>query len=173
MTTTPAPPLPPGSRSRNPRSTPAHPHAAPRTPLGRLVRWTGGSARRWARRGVERCWRPALAAVIGVAVAGLFASPSLASWAKGSCTAGQQADLDRINQILSNLRWWMLGVLAGLATVFLTVGAVRYLLAGGEPGELERAKLTMKSAAVGYGLAVLTPLALSILQSVVGNSPSC
>ena len=33
-----------------------------------------------------------------------------------------------------------MGILAGLATLFLTLGGVRYVMAGGDPGEVERAK---------------------------------
>ncbi|MFZ3592386.1 pilin [Streptomyces sp. BH104] len=45
-----------------------------------------------------------------------------------------------VNEILNNIRNWLMGVLAGLATVFLTVGGVRYVMAGGDPGEVEKAK---------------------------------
>ena len=44
-----------------------------------------------------------------------------------------------INSVLSNLRVWLAGLLAALATLFLTIGGIRYLLAGGDPAALERA----------------------------------
>ena len=52
----------------------------------------------------------------------------------------------------------LVGLLVALATLLLTIGGVRYLLAGGDPGEVQRAKNTLKSAAVGYGVAALSPL---------------
>jgi len=70
---------------------------------------------------------------------------------------------------VSNLRNWVMGLLAGLATLFLTIGGVRYLMAGGDPGEVERAKGAFRSAVVGYTLAVIAPVVLTVLQSIVGS----
>ncbi|MBB5157418.1 hypothetical protein BJ970_004952 [Saccharopolyspora phatthalungensis] len=69
---------------------------------------------------------------------------------------------------MNNIRNWLMGILAGLATVFLTVGGVRYVMAGGEPGEVEKAKQAFKSAGIGYGLAALAPLVVTILRGIVG-----
>ncbi|MEV1179379.1 pilin [Nonomuraea sp. NPDC049784] len=55
-----------------------------------------------------------------------------------------------------------------LATLFLTGGGVRYILAGGAPGEAEAAKKTLRYAALGYGIAVLAPLLVSVLKGIVG-----
>ncbi|MEB8338019.1 pilin [Streptomyces endophyticus] len=74
-----------------------------------------------------------------------------------------------VNEILDNIRNWIMGILAGLATVFLTVGGVRYVMAGGDPGEVEKAKTAFKSAGWGYGLAALAPLVVEILKGIVGN----
>lgn len=74
-----------------------------------------------------------------------------------------------VGQVFDNIRNWLVGILAGLATVFLTVGGVRYLMAGGDPGEREKAKGAFKSAAAGYGLAALAPLAVEILRGIVGG----
>ncbi|MER5257440.1 MULTISPECIES: pilin [unclassified Streptomyces] len=73
-----------------------------------------------------------------------------------------------VNEVLDNIRNWIMGVLAGLATVFLTVGGVRYVMAGGDPGEVEKAKTAFKSAGWGYGLAALAPLVVAILKGIVG-----
>ncbi|WP_409493933.1 pilin [Amycolatopsis sp. cmx-11-12] len=73
-----------------------------------------------------------------------------------------------VDQVFTNIRDWLVGILAGLATVFLTVGGVRYLLAGGNPGETEKAKGCFRNAAWGYGLAALAPLAVEILRGIVG-----
>jgi hypothetical protein len=73
-----------------------------------------------------------------------------------------------VDQVFTNIRNWLVGILAGLATVFLTVGGVRYLLAGGDPGETEKAKGAFRNAAWGYGLAALAPLVVEILRGIVG-----
>jgi hypothetical protein len=74
-----------------------------------------------------------------------------------------------IAQVISNTTAWIVGILAGVATLFLTIGGVRYLMAGGDPGEVEKAKTALKSAAIGYGLAVLAPVIVTVLKSLVGG----
>ena len=72
-----------------------------------------------------------------------------------------------LSGLISNLTGWLVGLLAGLATLFLTIGGVRYLAAGGDPGQVEKAKTALKSAAIGYALAALAPLLVSILAALV------
>jgi len=71
--------------------------------------------------------------------------------------------------VIDNLRNWIVGILTAVATLFLTVGGLRYLTAGGDPGQVEKAKIALKSAAIGYALAILAPLMVSILASIVGG----
>jgi hypothetical protein len=74
-----------------------------------------------------------------------------------------------LNQVIGNIRTWLVGLLVGLATLFATVGGIRYLLAGGDPSEVEKAKHTLRYAAIGYAVAMLAPLLVSILQKFVGG----
>ena len=74
-----------------------------------------------------------------------------------------------LNGLIANLTSWLVGILAGVATLFLTIGGLRYLTAGGDPGQVEKAKIALKSAAIGYALAILAPLLVSILASIVGG----
>nr|WP_243795612.1 pilin [Saccharopolyspora gloriosae] len=73
-----------------------------------------------------------------------------------------------IDDVLNNIRDWLMGILALLATVFLTIGGVRYVLAAGDPGEIEKAKQAFKSSGFGYALAALAPLVVEILRGIVG-----
>jgi hypothetical protein len=73
-----------------------------------------------------------------------------------------------LTDVLTNIRNWVMGILAAIATVFLTWGGVRYLFAGGDPGEVEKAKSALKSAGIGYALAALAPLIVAVLQGIVG-----
>jgi Type IV secretion system pilin len=75
-----------------------------------------------------------------------------------------------LNAVIGSLQLWVVGLLAGLATLFLTIGGIRYMTAGGDPGQIERAKSALRSAAIGYALAALSPLLVAILQSIVGSS---
>ncbi|HEY3810132.1 MAG TPA: pilin, partial [Acidimicrobiales bacterium] len=110
-------------------------------------------------------WRPpvfvrrlALAAVITLGPLVAVAPPAFAD--SGSPT---------LSGVISNLTNWIVGILAGVATLFLTIGGLRYLTAGGDPGQVEKAKTALKSAAIGYALAILAPLLVSILASLVGG----
>ncbi|MFI6634758.1 hypothetical protein ACIBI7_38245 [Nonomuraea fuscirosea] len=74
-----------------------------------------------------------------------------------------------LNAVFTNLRNWLIGLLATLATLMLTIGGLRYLIAGGDPGEIQKAKGALKAAAFGYALAVLAPLFMSVLKRIVGE----
>lgn len=78
------------------------------------------------------------------------------------------AQAQSVDQVLTNIRNWIMGILAGLATVFLTIGGVRYVMAAGDPGEVEKAKGAFRSAGLGYALAALAPLVVSVLRQLVG-----
>jgi hypothetical protein len=101
------------------------------------------------------------------AVAGLVMV--LAVLACGTADAAVTAAPASLNTVIGNIRTWLVGLLVALATLLLTIGGVRYLLAGGDPGEVQRAKNTLKYAAIGYGVAALAPLLVSILQHFVGS----
>ena len=78
------------------------------------------------------------------------------------------AAVTSLNQVITNITVWIGGLLGGLATLLATIGGVRYLLANGDPAEVAKAKETLKSAAIGYGVAILAPVLLVILKGFVG-----
>ncbi len=107
----------------------------------------------------------AVAAVLIVgAPAAVAASPDVA--ASGAVRVVALAG--SVDDVLNNIRNWIMGILALLATVFLTIGGVRYVVAAGDPGEVAKAKIAFKSAAIGYALAALAPLVVTVLQGIVG-----
>jgi hypothetical protein len=73
-----------------------------------------------------------------------------------------------VDEVLNNIRNWLMGILAGLATVFLSVGFVRYLMAGSDPGEVEKAKGAFRAAGFGYAGCALAPLIVTVLKGIVG-----
>ena len=100
----------------------------------------------------------------GVDKAGLvLAGPARAQDAQVVLAIAQSVD-----EVLNNVRNWIVGILASLATVFLTIGGARYTMAGGDPGEVERAREALRAAAKGYALAALAPLVVEILKGIVG-----
>jgi hypothetical protein len=74
-----------------------------------------------------------------------------------------------LNSVIDSIRAWVAGLLAGLATLFLTVGGVRYLAANGNPRAIEEGKSAIKSALIGYALAALSPMLVDILRRVLGT----
>ena len=70
--------------------------------------------------------------------------------------------------VVNNATGWRVGILAVLATFFLTLGGVRYMTAGGDPSEVERAKGSLRSAGIGYALALLAPVLLTVLKHILG-----
>lgn len=68
-----------------------------------------------------------------------------------------------LEQVIDNIRIWLFGLLIAVATLFLTIGGVRLMWANGDPGEAEKGKAALRSAAIGYGLALLAPLIVTIV----------
>jgi Type IV secretion system pilin len=118
------------------------------------------------RRPADRAWtwRRRLPAVAGVAAAAAV----LLLVGLATLAVAQPAD-PTLGQVIERLRNVLVGLLIALATLLLTVGGLRYLLAGGDPGQVEKAKVTLRSAAIGYGLAALAPALVRLLRFVVGT----
>ncbi|WP_409490678.1 pilin [Amycolatopsis sp. cmx-11-12] len=123
------------------------------TPIITSEDWTPVRRRRWAH----------MAVIVELAVLALLVSASAAH-----ADTMVLAIAGSVTDVLNNVRNWIMGILAGLATVFLSIGGVRYVVGGGDPGEVEKAKTAFKSAGWGYGLAVLAPLVVEILKGIVG-----
>lgn len=138
-----------------------------RGPLWRRLGWRRLTWR-GLRAGAGEAPRRAHHATLGrIAVVLLLAAALLFAVAPPAFAAGGQPTL---SGVISNLTNWIVGILAGVATLFLTIGGLRYLTAGGDPGQVEKAKIALKSACIGYALAILAPLLVSILASLVGGS---
>src|SRR5438094_4815583 len=97
---------------------------------------------------------PALASTL--LLNGALAQPALA--ASGDLTS-----------VIDSIRNWVAGILAALATLFLTIGGIRYLIASGNPRAVEEGKAAIRSALIGYGLAALAPMFVDILRRVLGT----
>ena len=97
-----------------------------------------------------------------VAVAGTTALLIIAS--AGPAVAAPPTSLD---EVISRITTWIVRLAFGLATLFITYGAVRLLTAGGDPVAAEKGKAAIRGAALGYGLALLAPLIVTVLASFV------
>jgi hypothetical protein len=114
---------------------------------------------------VRSCRRPVMVLGCMLAAAALLLGGSAAR----ADTVQYVALAQSVDQVLSNIRSWIMGILAGVALVFLTIGGLRYLMASNDPGEIEKAKGAFKAAGIGFGLAALAPLVVEILKTIVGG----
>ncbi|MFF0532686.1 pilin [Nocardia amikacinitolerans] len=110
-------------------------------------------------------WRRILTA-LGVAVALLVFTAGSASAAPPHTEV--LAIASSLGEVIDNARNWIVGILAGLATLLLTVAGARYLLGGGDPSEIEKAKTAFRAACLGYALAMLAPVIVAVLKSIIG-----
>jgi hypothetical protein len=102
--------------------------------------------------------------VTAVAACATVVTPAAAAYAADPTPLA----INDLPTVIGNLTGWVTGIIAAVATLFLTIGGARYLMAGGDPSEVERAKGSLKSAGVGYALALLAPVILTILKNVLG-----
>src|SRR5262245_50680750 len=82
--------------------------------------------------------------------------------------APQILAVNDLQTVIGNLQGWIISILAAVATLFLVIGFARYMTAGGDPGETERAKGAFKAAAIGYAGALLAPVFMVVLQQILG-----
>ncbi|WP_280448333.1 pilin [Nocardia brasiliensis] len=108
----------------------------------------------------------AIASALGIVVALLMLVAGSASAAPPEPTV--LAIASSLDQVLDNIRNWLIGILAALATVCLTVAGARYLIGAGDPAETEKAKTAFRAACLGYALAMLAPVIVAVLKSIVG-----
>jgi hypothetical protein len=105
-----------------------------------------------------------LAAVVPVTLVVVLLVPAVAA---GAAVPG--AAPPDLPTVINKITAWLVGLLVSLATLFLTIGFIRMLLAGGDPGEVAKGKDALKNAALGYAGAILAPVLVKILQSFVGG----
>lgn len=112
---------------------------------------TDGTA--WPTRRVARV-RPVLAILVLVTGAVLLAAGPVYAAPPGA---------DEVNKVVENIRLWLMAIIVTVATLFAAIGGLRYLAANGDPGEVEKAKSTLRSAALGYLLAALAPVFVTVV----------
>ena len=111
-------------------------------------------------RRVARVAAPAAAAL------GMLAVPAVAYGDAGEPVILAVNDLPTV---IANLQAWVMGILAAVATLFLVLAGVYWATAGGDPVQVDKAKGALKNALIGYGLAVLAPVLLRVVQGIVGG----
>ncbi|SCG59681.1 pilin [Micromonospora halophytica] len=100
------------------------------------------------------------------AVLGMLTVPAAAYADPGGPVVLAANDLPTV---IANLQTWVMGILAAVATLFLVLAGVYWATAGGDPAQVDKAKGALKNALIGYGLAVLAPILLEVVQGIVGG----
>jgi hypothetical protein len=114
---------------------------------------------------LRRIYRSVFRATTVTAVV-LAASASGA--APASAAGSQVLAANSLPVVIANITTWIIGLLVAVATLFLTIGGLRRLAAGGDPSEIDKANSAFKNALIGYALAVLAPILLAIVQGWIG-----
>lgn len=83
--------------------------------------------------------------------------------------AADAATTTTLDQVISNLQVWLLGLLGALSTLILVIGGIRYGISVGDPGGQEKAKQTIKAALIGYAVAILAPVIVTVAGHIVGG----
>jgi hypothetical protein len=108
----------------------------------------------------------------GVHVASVSATPGVVNPDPGAGAGAGVGVVVRaaadLPTVIGNITDWIVGLLVLVATLFLTYGGLRYVMAGGDPAEVDKAKSALKNALVGYALAILAPILLGIVQGWLG-----
>ena len=74
-----------------------------------------------------------------------------------------------IVEILNRVRDMLMLVIGSLSLVMLTVGGIRYVTAGGDKDGIHGAKQTVKHALLGLGVAILAPVLIQIIKTILGQ----
>ena len=74
-----------------------------------------------------------------------------------------------IVEILNRVRDMLMLVIGSLSLVMLTVGGIRYVTAGGDKDGVNGAKHTVKHALLGLGVAILAPVLIQIIKTILGQ----
>ncbi len=74
-----------------------------------------------------------------------------------------------ITDILNRVRDMLMLVIGSLSLVMLTVGGIRYAMAGGDKDGIHSAKQTVQHALFGLGVAILAPVLIQIIKTVLGQ----
>lgn len=150
---------------------PEHPTADNNARVGvERVKATGEGAAGQRRRRPR--WSASLAAVVAV---GAVLAGGDASWVwaesagAGEPGGGAEQSTEAVREVVDRLRLVIIAIASALGTLFLTIGGLRWMIAGGDPGQVDSAKRSLTGAAIGYGIAILATVLMTILDFVVSG----
>ena len=106
-----------------------------------------------------------VAAALAVGAAALSTGTAYAAGTPTSPPAGP-SDL---TSLLQSVQVWIWGFVGLAAIVMLSVVALMFILSGGHPGTVMKAKNGLRHVVYGLALLVLAPLLVNLVISVAGG----
>src|SRR5690606_3692301 len=125
----------------------------------------GGAVQQTPRRRPRK--RARAAALGGAALAAaLLLAWGEAAWAQEAAEAST-AD---IREVVERLRNVVVALASAVGTLLLAIAGLRWMLAGGDPSQIDAAKRALSGAGIGYGIAILATALMAVLDYVVSGS---
>ncbi len=81
--------------------------------------------------------------------------------------AASASGFGSIDDVLKNVEKWLLGIVGGLAVLFIIIGGVRYIISAGNPDQAGAAKKTILYAIIGIIVVVFSYAVVTLIQSLL------
>lgn len=107
------------------------------------------------------------AAVLGT---NFFGHVALAS--DSSITFDNPLGFTTVSGLLSSVLTNLMGIMAIIAVIFMVIGGIMYMMAGGNETMVTRAKKTWTGAVIGLSIAMAAPTFLKTIQAILGGNTS-
>lgn len=107
-----------------------------------------------------------VAAALAVGAAAL---PAVTAYAAGTTPTSPPAGPSDLNSLLQSVQVWIWGFVGLAAIVMLSVVALMFIVSGGHPGTVMKAKNGLRHVVYGLALLVLAPLLVNLVISVAGG----
>lgn len=104
-----------------------------------------------------------------VATLSLLASPVSAFAASHSVTLPNNTKIDSLPKLFETIFTFLIGIVGGLAIIFLIIGGIRYILARGDEKAAKGAKDQITAAIIGLVVALLAVVIVSIVGTILGT----
>ena len=73
-----------------------------------------------------------------------------------------------LGSLFNTIFLWLIGIVGGLAIIFIVIGGIRYIIAGGDPKATDSAKNQITAAIVGLVIALLAVAIVLIIGNILG-----
>lgn len=79
---------------------------------------------------------------------------------------------DTVEEVVGALLENLMNIIAFVAVLFIVIGGLMYMLAGGDDKKITAAKNTITSAIIGFAIAISAGTFLKEIQKILGMTPS-